>query len=59
MRYHRARMSATRKVFIGIGIWIAAITALHLAMNVEWSVVLNERLPLDQRKMNVAYIPVT
>jgi hypothetical protein len=39
--------------------WTAAITAAHLALNVDWSALLNDRLPRDQRKFNVAFIPVT
>ena len=39
--------------------WLLAITGLHLAVNVDWKTVLNSRLPRDQRKFNVAYIPVT
>ena len=47
------------KVGWGVGAWVLAITALHLSMNVNWSVALNDRLPPDERKLNVAYIPVT
>ena len=39
--------------------WLAAITAAHLTLNVNWSVLMNDRLPLEKRKLNVAYIPVT
>ena len=39
--------------------WTAVVTALHLALNVNWSELLNDRLPKEQRKLNVAYIPVT
>jgi NitT/TauT family transport system substrate-binding protein len=39
--------------------WLAVITGLHLWLNVDWSALLNDRLPLDKRKFNVAYIPVT
>lgn len=39
--------------------WVVAITALHMALNVNWDVLLNDRLPLSKRKLNVAYIPVT
>jgi hypothetical protein len=28
-------------------------------MNVDWEVALNDRLPLEKRKLKVAYIPVT
>ena len=52
-------MTRGTKIVTGIALWIVTITGLHLAWNVNWSVILNERLPLDKRKLNVAYIPVT
>jgi hypothetical protein len=52
-------MSDTRRILWGLTVWIVAITGFHLALNVDWSVLLNERLPEAQRRMNVAYIPVT
>ncbi len=39
--------------------WLVVITAAHLWLNVDWSALLNEKLPLAKRKLNVAYIPVT
>jgi hypothetical protein len=39
--------------------WVSAVTVAHLVLNVNWSVIMNDRLPLDKRKLNVAYIPVT
>lgn len=39
--------------------WIVVITGLHFALNVDWNVLLNDRLPFARRKLNVAYIPVT
>ncbi len=48
-----------KKILIGAAVWLAAITAVHFALNVDWNVLLNDRLPLDKRKLNVAYIPVT
>jgi len=48
-----------RRLIIAIGAWIVAITAAHLALNVNWQVLMNDRLPEAQRKLNVAYIPVT
>ena len=39
--------------------WLVVITGLHFGMNVDWNVRLNDRLPVAQRKLNVAYIPVT
>ncbi len=52
-------MNDRRKVLAILGGWIAGITGAHLAMNVEWPVLLNEYLPSGKRKLNVAYIPVT
>ena len=44
---------------LAVTAWIAIVTAAHLATNVEWDVLLNERLPMKERKLNIAYIPVT
>ena len=52
-------MKDSKKVLLGILLWIAGVTALHLALNFNWQVLLNERLPEDKRRLNVAYIPVT
>jgi hypothetical protein len=52
-------MNERRKVLAMLGGWIAGITGAHLALNVEWPVLLNGYLPKDKRKLNVAYIPVT
>jgi hypothetical protein len=47
------------KIAIGVPAWLALITLAHAGLNVDWKVVMNERLPLDKRKLNVGYIPVT
>ena len=52
-------MTDARKIALGVLAWVAVITAAHLATNVDWHVLLNERLPESERKLNVAYIPVT
>ena len=52
-------MTTSRRIALYVATWVAVITAAHLGMNVEWSVLLNERLPMSSRKLNVAYIPVT
>lgn len=39
--------------------WLVLITAAHLWLNVDWVSLLNERLPAEERRFNVAYIPVT
>jgi hypothetical protein len=48
-----------RKIVVAIGAWIVAITAAHSVLNVNWQVLMNDRLPEANRKLNVAYIPVT
>ena len=52
-------MSDWKKILFGLLGWTGVITALHLSLNFDWSVVMNERLPEDKRKINVAFIPVT
>jgi hypothetical protein len=52
-------MTNARKIVFGVAIWVAAITAAHLSTNVDWKVLLNDRLPESERKLNVASIPVT
>ncbi len=52
-------MSSTRKIALSVLAWVAVITAAHFGTNVDWKVLLNERLPESERKLNVAYIPVT
>jgi hypothetical protein len=48
-----------RKLTLAITAWIVAITSAHFALNVDWNVLMNDRLPEANRKLNVAYIPVT
>lgn len=52
-------MTATRKITLALIAWLVLITAAHLSTNVDWKVLLNDRLPESERKLNVAYIPVT
>jgi hypothetical protein len=52
-------MNERRKVLLTLGSWVAGITGAHLALNVDWKMLVNDYLPKDQRKLNVAYIPVT
>jgi hypothetical protein len=39
--------------------WLVLITGLHAWLNVNWDVALNNFRPPEQRKIIVAYIPVT
>lgn len=48
-----------RKFIFGAAGWIVTITAVHMAINVNWELMVNERLPESERKLNVGYIPVT
>jgi hypothetical protein len=48
-----------KKILIAVGAWVGVITAIHVSVNVDWNVLLNDRLPAAKRKLNVAYIPVT
>ena len=48
-----------KKFVVGIAVWLGIISAAHLSLNVNWDVLLNDRLPDAERKLNVAYIPVT
>ena len=49
----------SRKITYAIAAWVVLITAAHMTANVDWTVLLNDRLPESERKLNVAYIPVT
>jgi len=48
-----------KRITFAAAAWLAGITAAHMALNVDWNVLFNDRLPAAQRKLNVAYIPVT
>jgi len=52
-------MNASRRAVLGALGWTGLMTGLHGYLNVNWSGILNGYLPEDQRKFNVAYIPVT
>ena len=52
-------MRISRRALLGTLGWTAAVSGLHGYLNVNWSTFLNDYLPEDQRKFNVAYIPVT
>ena len=52
-------MKDSRKILWGILIWAIGISALHMFLNFNWNVLMNDRLPEDKRRLNVGYIPVT
>jgi hypothetical protein len=39
--------------------WIVTVTGLHLWLNFDWASFLNDFRPEAERRLNVAYIPVT
>ena len=52
-------MSLKFKIILSVSAWLVAISALHAYLNVNWGSLLNDYRPPAQRKINVAYIPVT
>jgi len=48
-----------RKPLLLVASWLVAITGLHLWLNFDWESYLNESRPEAERKLNVAYVPVT
>src|SRR6201996_1914097 len=52
-------MSLKHKLLLyGCG-WLVLISALHAYLNVNWAAILNDYRPPSERKIVVAYIPVT
>jgi hypothetical protein len=52
-------MTNIKRITAGLLLWTGFISAVHLRLNFDWSPVMNDRLPVDKRKLSVAYIPVT
>lgn len=52
-------MTDSKRIAVGTGLWLALISGLYFWLDFDWSPFLNERRPPSQRKLNVAYIPVT
>jgi hypothetical protein len=48
-----------KRIVAAVGAWLVVITAAHALLNVNWQVLMNDRMPEGKRKLNVAYIPVT
>lgn len=49
----------TRWITALVGAWVVAVTAAHALLNVDWAALVNDRLPVAERKFHVAFIPVT
>ncbi len=52
-------MNESRRIVLGTLGWLAGISGLHAWLNVDWAAILNDMKPEGQRKLHVAYIPVT
>lgn len=49
----------TKRVVLAVAAWLVVVSGLHLWLNVDWSSMRNELRTEAERKLNVAYIPVT
>jgi NitT/TauT family transport system substrate-binding protein len=52
-------MKLRNKILLCAFGWLVAISVLHSYLNVNWAAVLNDYRPEAQRKITVAYLPVT
>ncbi len=52
-------MRLRSKVMLAASAWLLLISGLHGYLNVNWAAIFNDYRPLNQRKVTVAYIPVT
>jgi hypothetical protein len=52
-------MRKGKLLWLGLLSWLVGITGLHLWLNVDWRSLRNDYLPESERRLNVAYIPVT
>jgi len=52
-------MSVKNRVLLASFGWLALISVLHARLNVNWASIVNDYLPEEKRRFNVAYIPVT
>ncbi|WP_198316685.1 hypothetical protein [Cystobacter fuscus] len=48
-----------RKLAAALSLWVLTLTVLHVWLNVRWDGVVNDWRPESERKLDVAYIPVT
>jgi NitT/TauT family transport system substrate-binding protein len=48
----------SKAVILALG-WLVLISGLHAWLNVNWAAVLNDYHPIENRKITVAYLPVT
>lgn len=52
-------MNRHKRILLAVLTWTGVLTLLHAWLNVDWTSLLNDFRPESERKLNVAYIPVT
>lgn len=52
-------MRLKSRIITGLSLWVVFVSSLHAYLNVNWASMLNDYLPAEKRKFNIAYIPVT
>jgi NitT/TauT family transport system substrate-binding protein len=52
-------MRLRNKILLWAFGWLVVVSVLHGYLNVNWAAVLNDYRPMSERKMTVAYLPVT
>ncbi len=52
-------MRVRSKIPLAAAAWLVLLSGLHGYLNVNWGAILNDYRPPNQRKVTVAYIPVT
>ena len=52
-------MLLSRRALLGTAGWVGLVSGLHAYLNVNWPSIVNDYVPDEKRKFNVAYIPVT
>jgi hypothetical protein len=52
-------MTDKKKAFAIVASWAVIVTGAHLWLNFDWGSFLNDFRPEAERRLNVAYLPVT
>ena len=52
-------MKLKNRILFSLVGWLGLVSCLHAYLNVNWAAMLNDYVPIEKRKFNVAFIPVT
>ena len=52
-------MNLKNRIVLGLSLWLGLVSGLHAYLNVNWPSMVNDYLPIEKQRMNIAYIPVT